>query len=194
MSITLTNLMFSKLSPEAQKEILDCFQDLSLLNNDIDTTPVSIEIRDDYLPQWEPAPSRTVVSSAFESASLSFSQPLKLPLNQGSFELKKSIRYAAKVPVALFSDIYSLKREDEIEKIISDIDLGYFIGPSSWVRGQKHHPENFDVRRVLQVIRSGGSVNSYAINLALPTVCRTRITSIMRELKIQGIVKVTPAI
>ena len=163
----------------------------------IDISPIALIYKpsENYLPPWKPTSSTPATGSAFESASLSFSQPLKLPSpsDTPSLELKKTVRYAAKVPVAVYSDIYSLKSPEEVEEITSDIDLGYFVGPASWARGQKHHPENFDVRRVLQVIRCGGSANSYKINMALMTLCRTRIAAILRQLKIQGIVNVSPA-
>ena len=199
MSITLTNHMFSRLSPEAQSEIISSFQGSQDSDNGIDTSPTLARLKtiSTVIPSpWKPSTSTPVVSSAFDSASLSFSQPLTLPSfsDKGGFDLKRRvIRHATKVPVAIYSDIYSLKSPDEIDDIISDIDLGYFVGPSSWARGQKHHPENFDVRRVIQVIRSSGSANSYTINMTLMMLCRTRIAAILRQLKIQGIVKVTPA-
>jgi len=197
MSITLTSQMFAKLSPNSQKELLASFRGLSKEDeiDGIDTSPTELWSTNEKssLPPWKPASYTPAVGSAFESASLSFSQPLTLPSKE-PFELKKkTVRHAAKVPIAVYSDIYSLKGEEEIEEIISDIDLGYFVGPPSWVRGQKHHPENFDVRRVLQIIRAGGSANSYTINMALMTLCRTRIAAILRQLKIQGIVNVSPA-
>jgi len=184
--------MFSRLSPKAQMEIITSFQDS---DNGIDTSPtlVKFEATGVTPSPWKPSATTPAVSSAFDSASLSFSHPLTLP-SFSEFELKrKTIRYAGKVPTAIYSDIYSLKSPDEIDEIISDIDLGYFVGPSSWTRGQKHHPENFDVRRVIQVIRSSGSANSYTINMSLMMLCRTRIAAILRQLKIQGIVKVKPA-
>jgi hypothetical protein len=199
MSITLTNHMFSRLSSEAQSEIISSFQGSQDSDNGIDTSSTLARLKtiSTVIPSpWKPSASTPVVSSAFDSASLSFSQPLTLPSfsDKGGFDLKRRvIRHATKVPVAIYSDIYSLKSPDEIDDIISDIDLGYFVGPSSWARGQKHHPENFDVRRVIQVIRSSGSANSYTINMALMMLCRTRIAAILRQLKIQGIVKVTPA-
>jgi hypothetical protein len=188
--------MFSKLSPKAQMEIISSFQGSMDSENGIDTSPtlVKLEATGVTPSPWKPSGTTPVVSSAFDSASLSFSQPLTLP-SFSEFELKrKIIRYAGKVPTAIYSDIYSLKSPDEIDEIISDIDLGYFVGPPSWTRGQKHHPENFDVRRVIQVIRSSGSANSYTINMALMMLSRSRIAAILRQLKIQSIVKVNSEI
>ncbi len=180
--------MFSRLSASSQKEVLSSFQDLLL--KDIHTPPIT----ESFLPPWKPETYSPIVGSAFDSASLSFSKPLTLPSMNEPFELsKKTVRHAAKVPIAVYSDIYSLKSQEEIDDIISDIDLGYFLGPPSWARGQKHHPENFDVRRVLQIIRAGGSVNSYKINMSLLRLCKSRIAAILRQLKIQGIVKVSSA-
>lgn len=197
MSITLTNHMFSRLSSKAQMEIISSFQESHDSDNGIDTSPtlVKLDSTDVTLSPWKPSTTTPSVTSVFDSASLSFSQPLTLPSrDKGTLELKRRvIRHASNVPTAIYSDIYSLKSPGEIEDITSDIDLGYFVGPSSWTRGQKHHPENFDVRRVIQVIRSNGSANSYTINMALMMLCRTRIAAILRQLKIQGIVKVTPA-
>lgn len=195
MSITLTNHMFSKLSPNAQMEIIGSFQES---DNGIDTTPTLLKFEATGVTPspWKPSATTPAISSAFDSASLSFSQPLTLPpsRDKDAVEMKRRvIRHATNVPTAIYSDIYSLKSPGEIDDITSDIDQGYFVGPSSWARGQKHHPENFDVRRVIQVIRSNGAANSYTINMALMMLCRTRIAAILRQLKIQGIVKVTPA-
>jgi hypothetical protein len=193
--------MFSKLSSKAKEEVLASFQGQSqkVELDGIDISPVFLSLvntKESNLPPWKPASYTPDVNSAFESASLSFSQPLTLPPSsqKGAFQLRgRTVRHAPKVSVAVYSDIYSLKSPDDIEEIVSDIDLGYFMGPPSWARGQKHHPENFDVRRVIQVIRSRGSANSYTINMDLMMLCRTRIAAILRQLKIQGIVKVTPA-
>ena len=92
------------------------------------------------------------------------------------------------------SDLYSIATSDVIDEITSDIDLGYFLGPSTWLRGQRHHPENFDVRRVINILRKNGPSNSYKINMSLLTLCRYRIAAILRQLRIQGIVTAKPAI
>ena len=179
--------MFAHLSNSAQEEILRSFRDPDL--DDIDSSFI-----DSYVIPLRPSYTQTLVNSPFSSASLSFSQPLKLP-SSNSLELKKkTVRYATKTPVAIYSDIYTLVNQEEIEEIISDIDLGYFVGPPSWTRGQKHHPENFDVRRVLKILKSHGPQTSYFINQKLITVCRTKISAILRQLKIQGIVKVQTAV
>lgn len=185
MSITLTSQMFSKLSADIQKEILSCFCEM----NSIDETPTVVASTLYNLPPWKPAFNSTTLDSPFSSAALSFSQPLTLPPMEDLFELKKkTVRHAVKVPAALSSDIYSINSKEEIDDIVSDIDLGYFVGPSSWERGKKHHPENFDVRRVLQILRTFGPQNSYFINMKLMTVDRTRISAILRQLRIQGII------
>lgn len=192
MSITITSQMFSKLSPEAKEEVMASFRELDI--DEVNTSPVWVRESQSYLPPWKPYSNTSSVSSPFESASLSFSKPLALPSSDTLDLKKKTVRQATKVPIAVYSDIYSLKTQDEIDDIISDIDLGYFVGPSSWERGQKHHPENFDVRRVLQILRSYGPQNNYFINTKLMTLCRTRIAAILRQLKIQGVVKVNSAI
>lgn len=182
MSITLTLQIFARLSNSAQQEILRSFCD-----------PDSSFI-DSYIFPLRPSYTPTLVNSPFSSASLSFSQPLKLPSSHSLELKKKTVRYAAKTPIAIYSDIYTLINEEEIEEITSDIDLGYFIGPLSWTKGRKHHPENFDVRRVLKILTSYGPQTSYFINQKLMTVCRTRISAILRQLKIQGIIKVQTAV
>ena len=193
MSISLTTQMFSRLSATAQEEVLSSF--CNPLMDDIDYSPVSISLRDSYVPMWKPSSTTPIVNTAFDSASLSFSQPLNLPSSSEPFELKKKvIRYAKPTSIATQHDIYTVKSKDDIEEIISDIDSGYFIGPPSWTRGQKHHPENWDVRRVLHILTYSGPQNSYSINMKLLTICRTRISAVLRQLKIQGIVTVKSAI
>ena len=197
MSITLTTQMFSMLSASSQKEIIASFALPSLISPDeIDTSPMGNTMpTQSCLPPWKPSTaSTTIIGSAFDSASLSFSKPLELPKTTESFELKKkTIRHATKVPVALSSDLYSIATSDVIDEITSDIDLGYFLGPSTWLRGQRHHPENFDVRRVINILRKNGPSNSYKINMSLLTLCRYRIAAILRQLRIQGIVTAKPA-
>lgn len=150
-------------------------------------------------------------SSPFDSAALSFSSPLILPNSRADTKPSngpcqhilalagctcvkqtknpvKQIRYAAKTPVALFTDLYTAKPESEIDQIIADIDNGHFIGPKSWLPGKKHHPREFIVRKVLRIITEYGPINSYDINMKLISICRTRISAILRQLKIQGII------
>jgi len=103
----------------------------------------------------------------------------------------KKVRFAPEMRAALPKDIYTVNTSSEIEKITADIDAGLFVGPDSWLSGKKHHPRHYDVRKVLMVIkRFPLGANSYVINMGLPRMCRTRVAAILRQLKIQGIIKV----
>jgi len=178
MSITITNEMFMKLSAFAQEELMDVFKG--------GAHPVAHEyvpVTREYAPiSNDQGPPRT---SAFESASLSFSAPLVLPYTIHG----KRIRYAENAPVAVATDTYTVKTPEEIKQITQEIDDRDFIGADSWLKGQKHHPENFDVRRVIHVL-SQGPACIYGINTRIRTMARSRLTAILRQLKIQGIVTV----
>lgn len=103
----------------------------------------------------------------------------------------KKVRFAPEMAAAHPNDLYTVNTSSEIEKITADIDSGLFIGPDSWLTGKKHHPKNYDVRKVLMVIKKFPfGANSYTINIGLPSMCRTRVAAILRQLKIQGIIKV----
>ena len=136
--------------------------------------------------------TNTPLSSPFTSAALSFSTPLVLPFldTKKSQCDKKNIRYAKKVPVAARGDKYTVKTVEEINEIIKDIDDGTFLGPNTWKRGKKYHPENYNVQQVIKTLTKFGQLNSYTINMKLPHLCMTKITPILRELKIQGIITV----
>ena len=175
MSITITNEMFMKLSAFAQEEIMDVFRGSS--------RPVAASVSKQYVSAS--MDQATPAGSAFESAALSFSEPLILPYSiQG-----KRIRYAENAPAAVSTDTYIVKTPEEIKQITQEIDDCDFIGADSWLRGQKHHPENFDVRRVINVL-SQGPACIYTINTRIRTMARHRLTAILRQLKIQGIVTV----
>jgi hypothetical protein len=147
--------------------------------------------------------------NAFESAALSFSAPLVLPAPAAKPELvskseaepesvastppaaTKKVRFAAEVPAALPSDLYTLCAPAEIEKITADIDAGLFVGSDSWLPGKKHHPNHYDVRKVLMIVKKHPlGASSYTINTGLSSMCRARVATILRQLKIQGIIQV----
>ena len=175
--MTITNEMFMKLSAFAQEEIMDVFRGSS--------RPVTREYVAAPQPMDMLQPNTSPTTSAFDSAALSFSEPLVLPFTiQG-----KRIRYAENAPAAVSTDTYTVKSPEEIKKITQEIDDRDFIGADSWLKGQKHHPENFDVRRVLHVL-SQGPACIYTINTRIRTMARSRLTAILRQLKIQGIVSV----
>jgi hypothetical protein len=180
-----------------------------------------LEVAETPISQAAPFDMTVSTGSAFESASLSFSGPLILPVpvaspapvsnanstlcphllalaacncvNQSVQQAPatKRVRFAPEMRAAHPKDIYTVNASSEIEKITADIDAGLFIGPDSWLTGKKHHPKNYDVRKVLMVIkRFPLGANSYVINMGLPRMCRTRVAAILRQLKIQGIINV----
>jgi hypothetical protein len=119
----------------------------------------------------------------------------KQPPAQAAAPVTKKVRFAPEAAPALPSDIYTARTPAEIEEIITDIDTGLFVGPDSWLSGKKHHPRHYDVRKVLMVINKHPSgVNSYTINMALLSMCRTRVAAILRQLKIQGIIVAKPVL
>jgi hypothetical protein len=184
-----------------------------------------LEVAETSISQAAPFDMTVCTGSAFESASLSFSAPLILPVpvamaspepvaapvadstlcphllalaacncaRQGSQQNShtKKVCFAPEMRAALPKDIYTVNTSSEIEKITADIDAGLFVGPDSWLSGKKHHPKHYDVRKVLMVIkRFPLGANSYVINMGLPRMCRTRVAAILRQLKIQGIIKI----
>jgi len=107
---------------------------------------------------------------------------------------ERKVRYAMKTSHANYSDLYTIKTASEIDEITREIDEGYFVGPDSWLKGRKHHPENYDVRKVRQVLTKSVSINSYGINMQLMSMDRNRISAILRQLKIQGIIAAHPKV
>jgi len=211
MSITLSYDTLCKLSINCREEILSALRDSW-------SYPTKDSAEDDLsiISTKEKFDVTVLNNSPFESAALSFSGPLILPSSRTDTkpsngpcqhilalaqctcaQTKKSIkqiRYAAKTPAAMYSDIYIAKTHAEIDEITNDIDTGYFIGPDSWLTGKKHHPMNFDVRKVLNIIIDCGPINSYNINMKLIRMCRNRISAILRQLKIQGIITAKPKV
>jgi hypothetical protein len=202
MSITLTRDLLQAISTSSKVKLFETI--FSLQQETESYLPRIIEtIKSDDLDRL----TRTIIepnnynklnntsdslSSPFTSAGLSFSAPLVLPILDTirSQCEKKNIRYAKKVPVAARGDKYTVKTEEEINKIIKDIDDGTFVGPNTWKRGKKYHPENYNVQQVIKTLTNFGKLDSYTINMKLPRLCMTRITPILRELKIQGIITV----
>ena len=215
MSITLSYDVLCKLSPPCRDEILMALRNSWAYPDAVD----ELEVTESHISRPEPFDITVSTGSAFESASLSFSMPLILPTAvpvpvahvnstlcphllalaacncarqdfQQTPPIKKK-RFAPEMASALPKDIYTVNTCSEIEKITADIDAGLFIGPDSWLSGKKHHPMHYDVRKVLMVIKKyPHGANSYIINMGLPSMCRTRVAAILRQLKIQGIIKV----
>jgi hypothetical protein len=212
MSITLSYDTLCKLSINCREEILSALRDSW-------SYPTKESTEDDLsvISTKEKFDVTVLNNSPFDSAALSFSSPLILPNSRANTKPSngpcqhilalagctcvkqtknpiKQIRYAAKTPVALFTDLYTAKTQSEIDEITKDIDSGYFIGKDSWLTGKKHHPMNFDVRKVLNIITECGPINSYNINMKLTRMCRNRISAILRQLKIQGIISAKPKV
>lgn len=192
MSITISHQMFSCLSQATKDELLSTFKMPQGAPLPLKEMPLQCpkeledELDENYVPKVVEKPVTTVLGSPFYSASLSFTSPIVLP----NMIKEKKTYSAQRVPIAHPRDLYTVKSDAEIKDIMRDINLGYFVGPSSWQKGEKHHPENFDVCRVINVLKNYGPVNSYTINTKLLTMPSPRITSILRHLKMQGIVRV----
>jgi hypothetical protein len=196
MFITLSYDMLCKLSPPCRDEILMALKNSWAYPDVVD----ELEGAETRVPSLN---SGVTISTAspFESAALSFSAPLLLPESVAATKATaaanttsaRKVRFAnaADVPTALPSDLYTAQTPAEIEAITAEIESGLFVGPDSWLPGKKHHPKHYDVRKVLMVINKHPlGVSSYTINMALLRMCRTRVTAILRQLKVQGIIQV----
>jgi len=174
MSITLTNDMFSKLSANARDEIVRVFMG----NTDClkkDNSQVVNEV------------------TAFESAALTFGPPLVLPdyNKRSSNDSEKKIRIATKFPVAKATDLYRLAPLADIGRACKEMDSGLFVSnikSAIWTEGGSFNHRDWDVKRVVMEIKYLQPATSQQIDNSLPTMDRYRVSSILRELRKQGMV------
>jgi len=90
-------------------------------------------------------------------------------------------------------DIYTLAPDEEIQRIVAEIDAGRFVSNTKcapWGPGQKHHPCGPDTLRVRLQLHKGSSTKEQ-LCAALPLINKKLINSILHELREQGIVTVT---
>jgi len=184
MSITLSHEMFASLSKSSRDEILQAFAN---------TADKAVQIVKEVLN----AQPEVNQNTAFDSASLTFAKPLVLP-NYNRVENvpvieKPVIRVASNYPVAKATDLYSLAPLADLHRICNDIDAGLFVSNSksiSWSKGSKFHHMDWDVKRVVMEVKFLQPATSLQIDQALPTMDRHRVTSILREMRKQGILVV----
>jgi hypothetical protein len=175
MSITLNHDMFSMLSQCCRDEILQVFASVAISR-----------FKDTPKVEEEPVKPQ---AGAFESASLTFGKPLVLPLAV-PLAVPSVIRIAPSYPIAKASDLYRLAETKEINRIYKEIDDGLFISNTKcavWTKGGKHHHMDWDVKRVVMTVNQLKSATSVQIDHALPSMSRSRVTGILRELRKQGI-------
>lgn len=157
-------------------------------------------------------------NTAFESASLTFSKPLVLPVRQpeplpvatsivveenepepvaediAPVQKNAVIRVAQSYPIAKATDLYSVAPLADLHRICKEIDDGLFISnakSADWSKGGKYHHMNWDVKRVVMSVNSMAPATSLQIDRDLLTMDRYRITAILRELRKQGILIVS---
>lgn len=170
MSITLSHEMFSKLSKSCQDEILRAFTSGSIAL-----------IKEKLVPQ----------ATAFESASLTYGKPLILPDYNRS---ENVIRLGPATIAAKASDLYSVAPLEKLSKICREIDNGLFISRNkniNWSEGGIYHHRNWDVKRVVMEVKYIQPATASEINKGLQTMDRHRVSSILRELRNQGILVVS---
>jgi hypothetical protein len=198
MSITLSYEMFSMLSKSSRDEILAVFG-----------TPSFKVVKE------EPR-SEINRNTAFESASLTFSKPLVLPVRQSEplatsmvveenepepvaediapVQKNTVIRVAKSYPIAKATDLYSVAPLEDVQRICKEIDDGLFISNSKsvdWSKGGKYHHMNWDVKKIFIMLKSIQPATSFQIDHSVPTMDRYRVTAILRELRKQGLLIVS---
>jgi hypothetical protein len=175
MSIVINREMFFSLSISSQQEIISRLITTSVNN-----------IKD----LFKEVPNSST-ASAFESASLTFGNQLVLPdYNSANRLTNKTRRMASDVPIAKATDLYRVVSDEQIKNITEDIDTGFFINNSSridWSKGARFNPNNWDVKRIIMKVKISQPMTSLQIDQSLPTMDRYRVTSILRELRKQGI-------
>ena len=201
MSITLSHEMFTSLSKSCRDEILEAFMNAAvqtikqrLIEPEATVNePVAIEAQD------------VVPMTAFESASLSFGGPLILPDYKLACNVEQiepvavtepipQKRVAKSYPVAYPNDLYTVAPLKDIQSICNEIDNGLFISnvkSADWSKGGRYHHMNWDVKRVFMAVKYLQQATSIQINKALPTMPRYRVSSILRELRKQGLLIVS---
>ena len=89
-------------------------------------------------------------------------------------------------------DIYTMERDEEVSRIIAEINAGHLISNTKcapWGPGSKHNPNHPDTLRVRCQISSGPKTRDQ-ITAALPGLPKKLIGSILHELREQGIVSI----
>ena len=89
------------------------------------------------------------------------------------------------------TDVYTIANEDEVLRIITEIDSGRLVSNTPcapWTRGSKHHPCNADTFRVRRHLFLIGPQTRDQLLAALPGIGGKLIRSILHELKEQGII------
>jgi hypothetical protein len=92
-------------------------------------------------------------------------------------------------------EIYTLAPDDEIQRIISEINAGRLVSNTKcapWGLGQKHHPCGPDTLRVRLQLHKGVCTKEQ-LCAALPLINKKLINSILHELREQGIATVRRA-
>jgi hypothetical protein len=92
------------------------------------------------------------------------------------------------------TDIYTIASEDEVLRIITEIDSGRLVSNTPcapWTRGSKHHPCNAETFRVRRHLFLVGPQTRDQLLAALPGIGEKLIRSILHELKEQGIIHTT---
>jgi hypothetical protein len=186
MSITLSEVMLSRLSDECQLEIFHL-----LLDSIAEAKRVNVRATVD--------PNLRV--GAFESASLTFGEKMSLTPDKSTSSTpvedvvlsSTQIHKSSSLSIAKPTDLYSLTSSEEIERIKRDIDEGLLTSKTqsyNWARGGRFNPSNWDVRKVISEISHLQPVSSLEINNALPKMSSRRISDVLRELRKQGILLV----
>jgi hypothetical protein len=180
MSITLSHEMFTSLSKSCQNEILQSFG-----NAAVNTVKDLLEVN-----------PGVISATAFESAALTFGMPLVLPKYNRSEDTPEPlievpvIRVAPRYPMTKATDLYRIATLPEIHRICKEIDDGLFISNSrsvKWSKGSRFHHMDWDVKRVFMEVKCLQHATSAQIDKGLPTMSRHRVSSILRELRKQGL-------
>ena len=105
----------------------------------------------------------------------------------------RSAASAASTSRARKGDVYTVVSDEQILKILTEIDANRFVSNTAcapWTRGHKHHPNAPDTFKVRRHLSSSGPQTREQIQQALSPMQPKLLRAILHELKEQGIVHV----
>jgi hypothetical protein len=164
----------------------------------------SVDIRhvskDQQIPRREGEEAQES-SALSEATGLSAEVPSPQPDSDSSSDTSSCVSSASKSTTgsrcerAKKGDIYTMANSEEVDRIRKEINEGRLVSNTKcapWGPGQKHNPDHPHTVQVRNHLSSGSKTKEYLV-LALPSITKKLIGSILHELREQGLVTVKRA-
>jgi hypothetical protein len=140
-------------------------------------------------------------SALSEATGLSAEVPSPQPDSDSSSDTSSCVSSASKSTTgsrcerAKKGDIYTMANPEEVDRIRKEINEGRLVSNTKcapWGPGQKHNPDHPHTVQVRNHLSSGPKTKEYLV-VALPSITKKLIGSILHELREQGLVTVKRA-